>query len=80
MSIAKKFWMVLAILIIVLLVTNPSTKAFKDYLGPDTNHHVRKLHNFFIFSIYKEEQPFDTDQYSDQYLGIFGNFFARQSK
>jgi len=40
-------------LFVVLILTNPSVKQFKVYVGSDSYKGLRRYKNFFIFSIYE---------------------------
>lgn len=82
----RKPKLIIAIVIIFLIITNPSLKAFKDYVGVrQTNLNARRNFNFIIFSIYKEEYKNQgseaygmssyTSSYTHYYLGIAENFF-----
>ncbi|MGG9962553.1 hypothetical protein [Ferruginibacter sp. SUN106] len=76
MSLVKKFWIIIAIIILVLIVTNPGPKAFKEYLGEGQALQTRRVYNWLIFSVYETQLPFS----NHQYLGIFMNFFPREIK
>ncbi len=52
-------------LFIVLLLTNPTVKDFKEYLG-GSHGQVRRKNNFILFSIYQVS--------GDKYVGILKNF------
>lgn len=82
----RKPKLIIAIVIIFLIITNPSPKSFKDYLGvSQTNLNARRNFNFIIFSIYKEEYQNQASEaygvtsssysYKHYYLGIAENFF-----
>lgn len=58
----------LTLLFIVLILTNPQMKNFKEYLGVSSASHCSKKANFFIFSIYRNYE-------GDDYLGILLNFY-----
>jgi len=55
-------------ILLLLIVTNPSAKSFKEYLGRDSYFGLIRKYNFFVFSIYETKG-------SVQYLGLVGNFF-----
>ena len=63
----KKFWILISVLIIFLIITNPNMKNFKDYVGSNTYRDLRRLNNFLFFSIYE-------DEYGTKYIGICLNF------
>lgn len=50
----------------LLVITNPSPNAFKDYLGIKTTVGIQRRGNLFICSYY---------EYEDKYFAIAGNFF-----
>ncbi len=53
------------IFVLILFLSNPSLKDFKEYLG-ETSDNVRRKNNFLLFSLYQTD--------SEQYFGIFKNF------
>ena len=66
---------IVAILLLLLVITNPSVDALKDHIGKKSkNDDVTRTYNFFIFSFY--EDSFDTFRVTDRnvYFGILGNF------
>ena len=80
----------IGIICLVLMITNPSLKNFKEFLPSDELETVRektiktsvsKTSNYFIFSIFTEEQylieKHEDSQYylSRKYIGIFNNFY-----
>ncbi len=54
-------------ILLFLIITNPSIKAFKDYLGNEDYKHLQKKSNFFVCSIFECE--------GIRYFAILGNFF-----
>ena len=68
----KKKWMyIVCAVLVILIVTNPGIKSFKETettIGSDSQY---KLHNFFIFSTYR---TYYHNGFFD-YIGILGNFF-----
>jgi hypothetical protein len=67
----KKILYVIIAALILLIVTNPSQKAFKDYLGVNTYSGLRRTSNFLICSVYND---------GDRYFAIAGNFFELKSE
>jgi hypothetical protein len=67
----KRILIILLIVIALFVVTNPSAKAFKEYLGNPEGLTIRRNYNFFVCSVYWERTPGISHDY---YLGIFGNF------
>jgi hypothetical protein len=61
----KRYYIPLAILLL-LIITNPGIKSFKDYTGVNTFSGLRRTSNFFVCSIYDD---------GDRYFAIAGNFF-----
>jgi hypothetical protein len=55
--------------ILFLVITNPSIKDFKDYIGVNTYDGLHKNANFFVCSTFKY------DNNERDYLGIAGNVF-----
>jgi hypothetical protein len=69
----KKRWYYIVIgIVAVFIVTNPSIKAFKDHLGRTNYEYLSCKYNFFVCSIYLDDQQ--------EYLGITGNFFPIQTQ
>lgn len=64
----KKWWIIPAAIILLLIVLNPTVKDFKDYTGFSDYTSFRKTQNWLIFSIY------ETEWKSQRYLGICKNF------
>lgn len=52
------------------IITNPSVKDFKDYLGKSSYEDLHRTTNLFILSVYKYD--------GDKYIGFFGNFFENK--
>lgn len=85
MGIKKRWLYIVGIIIIGLVVTNPSTSRFKDYAA-DVNlknqrYVFKRTQNWLLFSIYKKELHYynsDTESMeilnTETYLGIFLNF------
>jgi hypothetical protein len=67
LTLKQKLLSGLAILFIVLIITNPSAQVFKEYSGYSTYEGLHRNNNFFICSIYRRG--------GNKYLGIVGNFF-----
>lgn len=72
----KKYWRnaylkrVLIPLAVVLLLTNPNLREFKEHLGRVEYNRLSRQYQFFFFSVYK----FDYYGGWNIYLGIAGNF------
>ncbi|WP_255157529.1 hypothetical protein [Ferruginibacter sp. HRS2-29] len=58
----------LAVLLIVLLITNPGVKRFKDFSGDSSYSDFKRTQNWFLFSIYE-------DYDHTEYIGILFNSF-----
>lgn len=65
----KKWHIITTIVLLVLMATNPSVKRFKEFRGADSYDGLRRTHNFWLFSIYK-------DRYH-VYIGAVWNFFYK---
>lgn len=63
----KKIGIGILIFLGILILTNPSIKAFKEYLGYNENEGISRKYNFMVCSIYKIGYT--------EYLGIGENFF-----
>ena len=63
----RKNALIIGIPLIILLLTNPSIKSFKEYLGLSSSDGLQKRNQFFIASMFSYD--------NEMYLGLFGNFF-----
>jgi hypothetical protein len=76
----KKWCIIPAILIIVLMVTNPSERSFGKYINSnkdkDYRMAMRKENNFILFSIFKAESLFE----QQEYIGVFGFFIRTKNR
>ncbi|MCO5936842.1 hypothetical protein NAF17_14965 [Mucilaginibacter sp. RB4R14] len=77
----KKVYYFLLGILLVLIVTNPSLKDFKENQGHETYEGLTRDTNFFVCSIYVSSgyNPEGTTYYG-KYFGILGNFFFIRSK
>ncbi len=64
----KRILIVFAVILLLLIITNPSVKRFKDFIGSNSSKGLRRTSNWVLFSYYKD----NTD---DKYFGILLNFF-----
>lgn len=66
-----------AVIIVCLVITNPSRSTFRDYLGFSTKLEeitvIRREKNFLICSIHS--WGYINGKKEGKYLGIVGNFF-----
>lgn len=71
----KKMGIVIGVLLLVLIITNPSLKNFKEYVGIEgaTSFKLKKNANFLIFSVYQSDL-IGYGVRSGKYIGIFENF------
>lgn len=68
----KKLRVIVFLIIVFLIVTNPSVKDYKEYTGSEI---VKRKYNFILFSLYDKGDK-DGDYLSNYYdLGIASNFF-----
>lgn len=63
----KKSYYVFITIILVFIITNPSIKAFKEYLGRTSYYQLRRDYNFFLCGLY--------NYHGDRYFAVAGNFF-----
>jgi hypothetical protein len=64
LSLKQKCLAMLGVFLLLLIITNPSAQAFKEYIG--FNYGVHRDKNFFIMSVY--------DYHHIEYVGLVGNF------
>ena len=62
----KKIYYVLIGVLLLLIITNPSIREFKDHVGYNSTDNVFCENNFLIFSIYKKN--------NGVYYGVLSNF------
>ena len=71
----------IGIILIVLIVSNPSLKDFKEFKGiePEAKYDkaVRRNYNFILFSIYQQADE-NSNYGSIYYLGVLDLFFEFQ--
>lgn len=81
----KKRYCIPLVILIVLIITNPTFEDFEDHLPAKDNKPIRtqthienhiKLHNYFISSTYEDSGVRGSFTYNLCYLGILGNFFV----
>lgn len=60
---------ILAGVLLLFIITNPSTKAFKDHTGARNYSRITKDYDFFVCSVYSYGMY-------GSYLGILGNFIS----
>jgi len=63
----KKALYVIGAIILILIITNPSVKAFKEYLGRESYDGLKRPLNLFICAFYKD--------HTNDYFGMLGNFW-----
>lgn len=77
----KKVYYIPIAILLLLIVTNPSMKAFKEYIGRPQriDERITRKSNFLIFSIYTDDQNGDdfngVQGYHSKFVGVLGNFF-----
>ncbi|SDT56548.1 hypothetical protein SAMN05216490_4072 [Mucilaginibacter mallensis] len=55
------------IVLLILIITNPSVSAFKTFRGRAGYEGLKRPVNLFLYSVYKD--------HSTEFIGLFGNFF-----
>lgn len=65
----KKGWLIPALLLFLLIISNPGSKSFKEFGGYTHYAEFKRTSNWVIFSTYM-----DVDS-GDRYAGIFFNFY-----
>jgi hypothetical protein len=66
--------------IAALIVTNPTISDFERFRNrPNKEERIVRLHNYLIFSIYRDNGTDGTDYYSDTYIGFLNSFFKYSS-
>lgn len=69
----KKLFTFLPLGILALfIITNPSVKDFKDYLGENSYGGLHRTSNYFVASSYRMG--------GFKYIGFFGNFWKEEPK
>lgn len=63
----KKAFLIMGAVLLLFIITNPSVKAFKEYIGINTYQGLHRTHNFFVASTYLYN--------GSSYTGILGNFW-----
>jgi len=63
----KKAYYAPIVIVLLLIITNPTVKDFKDYMGRNTYIGLHRTSNLFIYSNYQVG--------SDEYVGFLGNFW-----
>jgi len=63
----KKILYVIGGFLLILIVTNPSYKDFKEHLSLAGDDYPKRTNNFFVCSTYRWRQA--------KYFGVLGNFF-----
>jgi len=71
MSSIKKTWLVIGLILLAFIITNPSPKSFKGFLGEGRNYNQKRIYNWIVFSVYENTN-------GNKYLGIFMNFFPME--
>jgi hypothetical protein len=67
----KKIYYWLIAILLLLIITNPSSKSFKDFIGCSECAGLTKPYNFFVCSIYEYK-------YHGEYFGILDNFILTE--
>lgn len=58
--------------LLILIITNPSAQAFKEYIGSNSYNGLSRDKNFFIASIYEYD--------GNRYIALIGNFIKEDKK
>jgi len=64
----KKILIAVTLILLLLTITNPSIKRFKDFVGSNSYRGLRRTNNLILFSYY-------TNNEEKKYLGVLFNFF-----
>ena len=71
----KKVWVIAAIIIVILALTNPTNSDLKNYMSAKGyNGEGGRINYFGIFSIFKANVGYDYVLRDRIYIGIFKNF------
>lgn len=76
LSSAQKKWAIPVVLILLLIILNPSYSDFKDFTGhqKDNPYYIlQREYNFLLFSIYST-RDLDNGTESHRYFSILKNF------
>ena len=73
----KKVMYVIGAIFLILIITNPSLKDFKDHSGRTTYEGLYREHNFFVCSMYGATGKNDDGSIynAGEYFAMLGNFF-----
>jgi len=63
----KKILLICGGIVLLLIITNPSIKDFKDYLGVTSYDGLHKKQNWFVCSVFERQ--------GNEYVGVAGNMF-----
>lgn len=64
----RKAQLTVLAVILLLILTNPGVKRFKEFMGQDSYAGLERTRNWLIFSIYEKR--------GGKYVGIFLNFIT----
>jgi hypothetical protein len=64
----KKLLIAVGIILAAFIITNPTTKDFKEFVGTDTYQGLYKEKNYLIFSVYYSSLR------GKRYIGFLKNF------
>jgi hypothetical protein len=70
----------LIIIVLILALTNPSMKSFKEFGGGIFNKNEQRVKNYLIFSVYQRDEFSGIHTLSAegvQYIGILLNFYRK---
>ncbi len=73
MATKKKLLISVAVLLSILIITNPSPKRYREFLGTGKLHNVKRVRNWIIFSVYENNEYYIVDRKT--HFAIFMNFF-----
>jgi len=62
----KKLLLIIAGVLLLFIITNPSITAFKAYRGRDSYDGLKRPLNLFVYSVYKD--------HGAEFIGLFENF------
>jgi hypothetical protein len=74
----RKWHIILVVVIVILILTNPSLKSFQHHVNPEKEVHfyAERKSNFILFSIFRVSNGI----YEIRYIGVLNHFILTKRK